>query len=172
MEQVVLVDEQDNEVGVMEKLQAHVEGRLHRAISVFIFNSSGELLLQQRAAGKYHSANLWTNTCCSHPRPGEHALAAANRRLMEEMGMRCELKEVTSFIYKASLDHNLTEYEYDHVFTGVSDIVPVPDGDEVQAWKYITRESLLQDVQAHPENYTEWFKICIDDLREKIPGLA
>lgn len=121
MEYVVLVDEQDKETGTMEKLQAHLNGRLHRAVSVFLFNSKGELLLQQRASGKYHSANLWTNTCCSHPRPGESAYDAANRRLYEEMGLACELSEVFSFIYKAHLGNNLTEHEFDHVFVGTND---------------------------------------------------
>src|SRR3954471_20885356 len=114
MEYVVLTDGQDNEMGVMEKLQAHKDGRLHRALSVFIFNSKGELLLQQRAAGKYHSAGLWTNTCCSHPRQGETVYDAANRRLYEEMGLQCNLRQAFSFVYKSHLDHGLTEHEYDH----------------------------------------------------------
>ena len=168
MEQVVLVGPEDNEIGTMEKQQAHVEGRLHRAISVFIFNSEGEMLLQQRAAGKYHSASLWTNTCCSHPRPGESSYAAAMRRLHEEMGLACELKEIFSFVYKASLDHDLTEHEFDHVFVGITDDMPRPDISEVGAWKYISQTSLDKDIEAAPEKYTEWFKICRRDWREKL----
>ena len=168
MESVILVDEQDNETGVMEKLQAHVEGKLHRAISVFIFNSKKELLLQQRAEGKYHSANLWTNTCCSHPRPGENVYDAAMRRLKEEMGLVCGLKEAFSFVYKAHLDNELTEYEFDYVFTGVTDAVPVPDTGEIADWKYMSIEALETDIKANPGNYTEWFKICMEDWRKEL----
>ncbi len=168
MEYVILVDEHDNETGTMEKLQAHLEGKLHRAISVFIFNSKGELLLQQRAAGKYHSANLWTNTSCSHPRPGEQAHDAAVRRLYEEMGMRCQLKEIFGFVYKAHLENNLTEYEFDHVFTGVSDAIPVPDASEAAGWKYIGFEELERDIKLNPGLYTEWFKICLADWRKEL----
>lgn len=163
MEYVVLVDEKDREVGTMEKLQAHVEGRLHRAISVFLFNSKGELLLQRRAAGKYHSANLWTNTCCSHPRPGESVFDAANRRLYEEMGIFCISNWVFSFIYKARLDHELTEYELDHVFVGISDKVPIPDIEEVGGWRYVKPIDLVKEIADHPGEFTEWFKICIRD---------
>jgi isopentenyl-diphosphate Delta-isomerase len=173
MEQVILVDEHDHETGTMEKMQAHVEGKLHRAISVFLFSTKGELLLQQRAFGKYHSSLLWTNTCCSHPRPGETPKDAATRRLQEEMGITCELKEAFSFIYKAELDHNLTEYEYDHVFTGVTDALPAPDKTEVAGWKYVDIDTLKQDIHAHPEKYTEWFKICLRDWSVKlIPSLV
>ena len=168
MEQVILVAQDDSQVGVMEKLQAHKEGRLHRAISVFIFNSKGEMLLQQRASGKYHSANLWTNSCCSHPRPGETSKNAAVRRLREEMGMACELTEAFSFVYKAHLDHDLTEHEFDHVFKGVTDDRPEPDASEVAAWKYIALPALEADIHTHPENYTEWFKICLKDWREEL----
>jgi isopentenyl-diphosphate delta-isomerase len=168
MEYVVLVDEQDKEIGTMEKLQAHVEGKLHRAISVFIYNTKGEFLLQQRAAGKYHSANLWTNTCCSHPREGENVIDAAARRLYEEMDMKCELKEAFSFVYKAALENNLTEYEYDHVFIGISDVMPSPDREEVGAWKYISKDELIADIKANPGNYTEWFKICLMDWASKL----
>ena len=171
MEYVVLVDEQDNETGTKEKLQAHVDGDLHRAISVFIFNSKHELLLQQRAAGKYHSAGLWTNTCCSHPRPGEATEDAAHRRLMEEMGMQAPLKEVFSFVYKASLEHGLTEYEFDHVFTGYSDAAPLPDVTEAGAWKYIELDELETEIKNHPEQYTEWFKICLKDWKDELFGV-
>src|ERR1700740_2951379 len=121
MEYVILVNEQDEETGSMEKMQAHVEARLHRAFSVFVFNSLDKLLLQRRAKGKYHSPGLWTNTCCSHPRPGEKTIDAAKRRLMEEMGFECELHPAFSFIYKAELDNNLTEHEFDHVYFGLHD---------------------------------------------------
>jgi isopentenyl-diphosphate Delta-isomerase len=168
MEQVILVDEQDNETGVMEKLRAHVEGRLHRAISVFVFNTKGELLLQQRASGKYHSANLWTNTCCSHPRPGEAVQDAAIRRLYEEMGLTCALKEAFSFVYKAKLENNLTEYEFDHVFKGITDELPAPDDTEVASWKYIDRDVLIEDIERQPGKYTEWFKICLSDRQEEL----
>lgn len=168
MEQVILVDEQDKEVGIIEKMQAHIEGRLHRAISVFIFNSKNELLLQQRADGKYHSAGLWTNTCCSHPMPGETVAHAATRRLNEEMGMKCVLQKSFTFVYKALLDHHLTEYEYDHVFTGITDEEPVPNPTEVAAWKYVNIENLQADILLNPEKYTEWFKICLRDYSKAI----
>ncbi len=167
-EYVVLVDEQDRETGEMEKLQAHREGKLHRAISVFVFNTKGALLLQQRAEGKYHSANLWTNTCCSHPRPGETTLEAATRRLEEEMGITVSLKEKFSFIYCAHLDNDLTEYEFDHVFTGITDAVPSPHNDEVAAWRYIDRTGLETEMNERPDQFTEWFKICMKDHREQL----
>ncbi|MCW3120984.1 MAG: isopentenyl-diphosphate delta-isomerase, type 1 [Flavipsychrobacter sp.] len=163
MEQVILVDEQDAEVGIMEKMQAHKDGKLHRAISVFIFNSRNELLLQQRADGKYHSAGLWSNTCCSHPMPGEATAAAATRRLQEEMGMKCRLEKSFTFIYKAYLDHCLTEFEYDHVYMGITDEEPIPNPAEVAAWKYVDSNTLQADVLQHPEKYTEWLKICLKD---------
>jgi isopentenyl-diphosphate Delta-isomerase len=168
VEQVILVDEQDNEIGIMEKLQAHIEGRLHRAISIFIYNSKGEFLLQQRAAGKYHSANLWTNTSCSHPRPGEAAYDAAVRRLYEEMGLKCELEETFSFVYEAHLENDLTEHEFDHVFTGVSDAIPAPDSSEASGWKYMSREAIEADISVNPDHYTEWFKICFRDWQDKL----
>jgi isopentenyl-diphosphate delta-isomerase len=170
MEYVVLVDEQDKEIGTMEKLQAHVEGRLHRAVSVFIFNTKGELLLQQRAEGKYHSAGLLTNTCCSHPRPGEGIHDAAVRRLQEEMGITCQLKEVFSFTYKAYLDHNLTEHEFDHVFTGITDAIPKPDKSEAGGWKYMSMEQLEEEIKTNPEQFTEWFKICVKDWKKELFG--
>ncbi len=163
MEFIVLVDEADNEIGAMEKLQAHVEGKLHRAISVFIFNSKKELLLQQRASGKYHSPLLWTNTTCSHPRVGESPIDAANRRLKEEMGMSCELNKAFSFIYKAVLDNNLIEHEYDHVFIGTSDTTPVINKDEVENWRYISVSELAIEINEKPGQFTEWFKICWND---------
>lgn len=168
MEHVILVDEHDNETGTMEKMQAHIDGRLHRAISVFIFNSRNELLLQQRAEGKYHSPLLWTNTCCSHPRPGEASADAAKRRLREEMGIMCEVREAFTFTYKAHFGNGLTEHEYDHVFTGNTDEIPAPDAAEVAGWKYVSWAELSHDIKSHPDNYTEWFKICLRNFSEKI----
>ena len=167
-EWVVLVDENDKETGIMPKLEAHEKGLLHRAFSVFIVNSKGEMLLQQRALDKYHSGGLWTNACCSHPRHGESVLDAANRRLMEEMGLKCELGEVFSFIYKAALEHGLSEYEYDHVFKGNTDDIPIIDESEVREYKYISETNLKSVLIAHPEAFTEWFKICINKHLDKI----
>ena len=163
MEYEVLVDIQHKETGTMEKLQAHVEGKLHRAISVFIFNTRGEMLLQQRAAGKYHSSLLWTNACCSHPRPAESVADAAHRRLHEEMGISSPLHEIFSFTYKAHLENDLTEYEFDHVFKGITDEEPRPDASEVAAFRYVDMETLRHDIAANPGIYTEWFKICIKE---------
>ena len=158
-EYVILVDEADRELGVMEKLEAHQKGLLHRAISVVVFNSKGEMLLQQRALTKYHSGGLWTNACCSHPRKGETNLEAAERRLVEEMGIKLELKEVGSFVYRATLDKNLVEHELDHVFSGVFDGDPAPDPSEAMAWKYVPIAELKSELKSKPELYTEWFKI-------------
>lgn len=164
MEQVILVDEQDNPIGLMEKQAAHVTPHLHRAFSVFVFNSKGELLLQQRALSKYHSPGLWTNTCCSHPRAGETLEEATSRRLMEEMGMTCALHEVYSFIYKAPVGEGLTEHEFDHVFIGQSDDFPEINRDEVEAWKYMSLDDLKADIEHHSEHYTEWFKITFEEM--------
>ena len=163
MEYVVLVDEKDNDVGLMEKMEAHEKGILHRAFSVFTFNSNGELLLQRRALTKYHSGGLWTNTCCSHPRSGEAPIDAAHRRLQEEMGFDCDLKKAFHFIYRSELDHNLIEHELDHVFIGKFDGVPKINPDEVHEYKYIDLDTLVQDVSDRPELYTEWFKICLEE---------
>jgi isopentenyl-diphosphate delta-isomerase len=163
MEKVVLVDEKDNQIGVMEKQAAHVAGRLHRAVSVFVFNSCSELLLQRRAAHKYHSPSLWTNTCCGHPRPAEAADDAANRRLFEEMGMTCVINKAFSFVYKADVGGGLTEYEYDHVYTGVCDTLPIAEPEEVAEWKYMSLMEIREGIARAPEEYTEWFKMCIAD---------
>jgi isopentenyl-diphosphate delta-isomerase len=163
-EHVVLVDDDDNEVGTMEKMEAHLQGKKHRAFSVFVFNLEGELLLQQRALDKYHSGGKWTNTCCSHPRPGEETLEAAHRRLMEEMGMDCPLNHVFSFIYRAAVQANLVENEYDHVFFGVSDTVPNPSPAEVAAYRYISLDDLARELVEHPADYTEWLKICFEQV--------
>lgn len=167
-EMVILVDTDDNEIGEMEKLEAHKKACLHRALSVFIFNSKGEMLLQKRASHKYHSPSLWTNTCCSHPYPKEDSASAASRRLMQEMGLTAELSFVYKFIYKADFENGLTEYEYDNVFTGISDESPTLNPEEACEWKYITKEALLTDIEAHPEQYTEWFKLCIPRIYEEL----
>jgi len=163
-EYVVLVDNQDNQVGLMEKMEAHVNPTLHRAFSIFIFNSKNEMLMQRRALTKYHTPGLWTNTCCSHPRDGESLEAATKRRLMEEMGMECELNELFSFIYKADVMQGLIEHEFDHVFVGVSDATPLINKEEVDSYKYETIENIKADIEKHPENYTAWFKIAFDKL--------
>ncbi|MES2628177.1 MAG: isopentenyl-diphosphate Delta-isomerase [Bacteroidota bacterium] len=159
-EQVILVDDRDHAIGLAGKMEAHLEGLLHRAFSVFVFNSKQELLLQKRAAGKYHSAGLWTNTCCSHPRAGEETKAAAHRRLLEEMGLRCELKEVFSFTYKAVLENELIEHEFDHVFIGTSDEFPVLNTDEAEEYGYVSIDELSEALRLTPEKYTSWLRIC------------
>ncbi len=161
---VILVDEQDNPLGVMEKMEAHQKALLHRAFSVFIFNNAGDLLLQQRAAGKYHSAGLWTNTCCSHPQPGEMVEEAALRRLEEEMGFSTPLEKAFAFLYKTGFDNGLTEHEYDHVFTGTYEGGIHPDPDEVSAYRYVPMDELLEWVQRAPGEFTEWFKIALPRL--------
>lgn len=164
MEKVILVDEKDRETGQMEKLEAHRKALLHRAISVLVFNSRGELLLQQRALHKYHSAGLWSNTCCSHPRPGESNQNAARRRLKEEMGMECGLTHRHEFIYKAVLDGGLTEHEYDHVFIGYSEQIPQPDPEEVMAFRWVHPNELKSEMQRHPEQFTYWFRLLMEQL--------
>ena len=164
MEEVILVDEQDNPIGLMEKQAAHETPHLHRAFSIFIFNTKGELLLQRRALSKYHSPDLWTNTCCSHPRNGETLAEATSRRLREEMGMTCEMHEVYTFIYKAPVGQGLTEHEFDHVWIGQSDEEPNINRDEVESWKYMSLNDLKEDLLLHPENYTEWFKITFEEM--------
>jgi len=163
-EEVILVNENDEQLGTMEKMEAHEKGVLHRAFSIFIFNSRNEMLLQRRALSKYHSAGLWTNSCCSHPRPGENLLEAAQRRLQEEMGLRCELNHCFSFIYKASFANGLTEHELDHIYIGYTDTLPTINKDEVDEYKYVSLEELKKNIQVNPERYTEWFKISIDKV--------
>ena len=165
-EQVILVDEQDREIGTMGKMEAHRIPVLHRAVSVFIVNSKGEWLLQQRALNKYHSNGLWTNACCSHPRPGETSHETALRRLQEEMGMKAELKEIFHFIYREPLDNNLTEYELDHVFVGISDEQPNINTHEVLNWKYVSYSELKKDIGEAPENYTVWFLKIVERVNE------
>ena len=161
-EHVILVDHTGREIGTEEKLQAHREGKLHSAFSIFVFNAVGELLLQRRAWTKYHSGGLWTNTCCSHPRPGESYDRAARRRLNEEMGFDCELTGLFSFIYHVQLDNSLFEHELDHVFVGHYNGQPVPNPNEVDDWKWMNINALKQDVQENPKDYTYWFKLTLD----------
>ena len=161
---VVLIDENDNQIGLMEKMEAHEKAVLHRAFSVFIFNSKGEMLLQQRAFRKYHTPGLWTNACCSHPRDGESLAEATSRRLMEEMGMQCEITKAFDFIYKADVGQGLIEHEKDHVFLGITDQEPSINPEEVETWKYMPLDELRADIKANPDNYTAWFKIAFDEL--------
>ncbi len=160
MQQVILVNEKDVQTGVMEKMEAHRKGLLHRAFSVFIFNSKGEMLLQQRAAGKYHSAGLWTNACCSHPRPGEDTCQAAARRLMEEMGFTTPVEKVFDFVYKADFDNGLTEYEFDHVFAGEYEGHVFPNKEEVGDYCFKSMEEIASSLEYYPQKYTPWFRIA------------
>ena len=166
-EHVILVDHTGREIGIQEKMQAHRDGKLHSAFSIFVFNAVGELLLQRRARTKYHSGGLWTNTCCSHPRPGESYHRAARRRLHEEMGFDCELQELFSFIYHVKLNDNLFEHELDYAFVGYYDGQPTPNPDEVDDWKWINISMLQQDVQENPQSYTHWFKLILDRVVEE-----
>jgi len=161
-ENVILVNEQDEAIGLMPKMEAHEKALLHRAFSVFVFNAKGELMLQQRALNKYHSPGLWTNTCCSHQRDGETNLAAGARRLQEEMGFVVPLKELFSFIYKAPFDNGLTEHELDHVMVGYSEASPSVNKEEVAAWKWMSMDDIATEIKEQPEHFTEWFKIIFD----------
>ena len=164
MELVVLVNESDEQTGTMEKMAAHRTPNLHRAFSVFLFNNQGKMLLQQRAFKKYHSGGLWTNTCCSHPRPGEETEAAALRRLYEEMGISASIHHAFSFIYKASFENGLTEYEYDHVFIGQFNGAIAPNESEVAGYCFKSLEEIKADIDIKPQFYTEWFKIALPKL--------
>ena len=161
MERVILVDENDSVVGSAEKLEAHRDGKLHRAFSIFVFDSERRMLLQRRAINKYHSGGLWSNTCCGHPRPGETTEAAAERRLAEEMNFDCHLHEVFRFTYRAELADGLVEHELDHVFVGEYDGVPVPSPLEVEEWKWMSLDELRTEMTEKPENFTAWLKIAI-----------
>lgn len=163
-ENVILVDTNDEQIGLMPKLEAHEKAVLHRAFSVFILNSKNEIMLQQRAHQKYHSPLLWTNTCCSHQREGESNIQAGSRRLFEEMGFKTELKELFHFIYKAPFDNGLTEHELDHVMIGYYDEAPVINSEEVEDWKWMLIEDVKTDIEIHPEIYTVWFKIIFDEF--------
>ena len=162
-DQVVLVDQDDREIGVAEKVAAHREGKLHRAFSVFIFNNQDNLLLQKRADDKYHSGGLWSNTCCSHPRPGESTEEAAHRRLMEEMGFDCPLEHILSFVYHAPVSGELAEYEYDHVFIGFcGTVTPQPNPTEVQDWEWVHVDDLQRDLKQNPDKYSYWLREVLD----------
>lgn len=160
MEQVILVDEHDVLTGTMEKMAAHEKAVLHRAFSVFIFNVQGKMLLQQRAKEKYHSGGLWTNSCCSHPRPGEETRSAATRRLREELGFETPLEKIFDFVYKADFDNGLTEYEFDHVFVGYYDGEINPDKKEVSDYVYLSMQQIADALQTEPATYTAWFHIA------------
>lgn len=169
-EYVVLVNERDEEVGVAEKHQAHRSGLLHRALSVCLFNSEGALLLQRRHAGKYHSGGLWTNTCCSHPRPEEPVDQAAQRRLHEEMGLSCDLRRIHTFVYRTAFPNGLVEHEFDHLFVGSTDATPRPDPAEVDDWAWVRPSDLVDAVRERPEAYTYWFRLMLPELLRHAPS--
>ncbi|MBV42724.1 MAG: isopentenyl-diphosphate delta-isomerase [Crocinitomicaceae bacterium] len=168
---VVLVNPRDQETGLMEKMEAHRKGALHRAFSFFIFNSKGEWLLQQRAHEKYHSGGLWTNACCSHPRKGETAAMAATRRLQEEMGFYCQAKPLFHFIYRSEFSNSLIEHELDHVCVGYSDQMPKINRNEVAGYRYISTQALEFEMKAYPEHFTVWFRICYEQVKDKLAAL-
>lgn len=165
MEKVLLVDRDDNILGEMEKMEAHEKGLLHRAFSVFVFNTENELLLQKRASSKYHSGGLWSNTCCSHPRSGETAVQAGERRLTEEMGFTVSLENKFSFIYEAKLDNELTEHELDHVLIGYFSDEPQMNPEEVEDWKYVSLDDLEEHMDDNPDDYTVWFRVIFDRVK-------
>lgn len=161
-QKVILVDENDRQIGLEEKLAAHQNGaKLHRAISVFVFNTKGETMLQRRGMGKYHSQGKWANTCCSHPFPNESVADAAHRRLREEMGFDCDLREVYSFIYKADVGNGLTEYEYDHVFFGTYDGAPKLNKEEAMDYRWVSLEKLREEVEKQPDRFAPWLRITL-----------
>lgn len=165
---VVLVDENDEETGLMCKTEAHEKGLLHRAVSVFIINPAGDWLLQRRALDKYHSAGLWTNTCCSHPLPGESTENAAKRRLFEEMGITCDLAPLFNFTYREILENGLIEHELDYVFLGIADDIPVINDSEVADFKYFNYREMKIDIKTNPENYTIWFRKIFKQVNQHI----
>ncbi len=167
-EKVILVDINDEPIGLMEKIAAHEQALLHRAFSVFVLNDNNEIMLQQRAASKYHSPLLWTNTCCSHQRPGETNIQAGKRRLQEEMGFEVDLTELFHFIYKAPFDNGLTEHELDHVMIGKYNEEPNINKDEVESWKWMSIDAIKTDMQENPDDYTAWFKIIFEEFNHYI----
>ncbi|WP_127846286.1 isopentenyl-diphosphate Delta-isomerase [Psychroflexus aestuariivivens] len=169
---VILVDEYDNELGTMEKIEAHEKAKLHRAFSVFIYNDKNELMLQQRALTKYHTPGLWTNTCCSHQKLNESNIQAGKRRLYEEMGFSTDLEETISFIYKAPFENGLTEHEYDYILIGRYNDEPKINPEEVNDWKWISLEDLELDIQKYPERYTEWFKIIFKKHKSQMTSTS
>jgi isopentenyl-diphosphate delta-isomerase len=170
-ELVLLVNERDEPVGTMGKLKAHQAGALHRAFSVFLFDEQGRLLIQKRAAGKYHSAGLWTNTCCSHPRPKEQVVEAARRRLKEEMGIEVDLHPRFNFVYRAEVGNGLVEHEFDHVLFGTFSGEPIPDPLEVAEWRYLDPDSLDAELHMAPERFTKWLLECWNRVREEMVAL-
>lgn len=167
-EYVILVDEKDNELGLMEKQEAHQKGLLHRAFSVFVFNNNGELLMQQRANTKYHSGGLWTNTCCSHPRANEKTIDAAHRRLKEEMGFDCDLEKKFQFVYRTPFENGLTEHELDFVYTGRFNGTPEINTKEVESYKWISLDQLIGDMHKNPGHYTSWFNIILKEYLDHL----
>lgn len=167
-ENVILVNEMDEQIGLMPKMEAHEKGLLHRAFSVFVFNEKNELMLQQRAHSKYHSPGLWTNTCCSHQREGESNIEAGKRRLQEEMGFSTDLQDTTSFIYKAPFDNGLTEHEFDHILVGKYNNEPNLNPEEAADYKWLQLEEVKEDMKKNPHLYTEWFKIIFNKYYQTI----
>jgi isopentenyl-diphosphate Delta-isomerase len=163
-DQVILVDTNNRELGYEDKAKVHRDGTLHRAFSIFLIDHRARLLLQKRAATKYHSGGLWTNTCCSHPRPNEGLMDAAHRRLMEEMGIDCPLQEMLSFVYRAELDNDLIEYEFDHCLAGRYEGTPIPNREEVDGWNWVDLRWLHQDIAHNPHRYTFWLRACFDRM--------
>jgi len=169
LEEVILVDEKDNEIGTEEKINAHNLNLRHRAFSIFVYNPSGNwIMIQKRAKDIYQSKGLWSNTCCSHPRKGESTEDAAHRRLKEEMGFDCSLKEIFSFVYNVKLDKGIYENEYDHVFLGKYDGKPLPNSKFVEDWKWIKYGILIKDIKNNPDKYTYWLRLCIDKVVNEI----
>lgn len=167
-EKVILVNERDEPIGLMPKMEAHEKALLHRAFSVFVFNDNNELMIQQRALGKYHSPGLWANTCCSHQREGETNVAAGMRRLQEEMGFTTSLEDSISFIYKAPFDNGLTEHEFDHILIGRYNQEPEPNPEEVHDWEWMSLEDIKADMESQPQKYTAWFKIIFEKYYKHI----
>ena len=167
-DKVVLVDQHDKAIGEMDKIEAHQKGFLHRAFSIFLFNNKGEMLIHQRAKHKYHGAGLWTNACCSHPQLGEDIKLSAMERLQFEMGIQCNIEKVFSFIYNTSVENNLIEHEFDHVFIGYTDAAPKPNVEEVQSFKWIDTTILSKDIQEHPDQYTYWFKMVFSKILDSL----
>ena len=165
-EYVILVDEEDRQTGTCEKLEAHEKGLMHRAFSIFLFNKNGEMLLQQRAAEKYHTPGLWSNTCCSHPRPDENMEDALKRKLFQEMGISAQVDKVFDFAYRADFDNGLVENEVDHVYFGEYNDAPNPNPEEIQSWKYSSFEEIKKEIEKDETMYTPWFKIVLNQVME------
>ena len=171
-DQIILVDTNDAQVGTMGKLETHEKGLLHRAFSIFVKNEKGEILLQKRALGKYHSGGLWTNTCCGHPRDGEELASAAHRRLKEEMGFDCPLTEISTLIYDVGLDRGLRENEFLHIFVGRHNTAPVANPEEASGWRWATLGDIVSDVATHPDTYTYWFRVILKKMEENSIALT